>query len=140
MPSFLTRIRSRSIRFATGTLAVVLILSGCAREDRIPTLLGGRDVRSWLDDLHATKATVRRHAVLKLGNVGDADPAVVGGLIAALDDSDPLVRRDAIVAVTRLKDPGASAWERIRKLSQSDTDARTRDLAKQAIARRPGGG
>ena len=140
MPLFLTRNRSRTSRFASVMLALVLTLTGCGREERGPALLGGRDVRSWLDDLHASRATVRRHAVLKLGNVGDADPAVVAGLIAALDDSDPLVRRDAIVAVTRLKDPGPFAWERIRRLSQTDKDPATRDLAKQAIVRRLGGG
>lgn len=121
-------------------LAVSLLAPGCGREGRGPALLGGRDVRSWVADLHHPQAQVRRRAVLKLGNVGDADPAVAAGLIEAMDDRDPLVRRDAIVAVTRLKDPGPTVWEHLDRMTRSDKDARVRELAHQAIVRRRDGG
>ena len=32
-------------------------------------------MKSWIADLHHAKPQVRRQAVLKLGNVGDHDPA-----------------------------------------------------------------
>ena len=57
-------------------LIILLTVSGCNKEERGPILAGGREVKSWVADLHDPKPTVRRQAVLKLGNVGDADPSV----------------------------------------------------------------
>jgi HEAT repeat protein len=131
------------LRAAVLRLAVLspsIVLAGCGREPTGPVLLGGREVWAWVADLSHPKPQVRRQAVLKLGSVGGSDPAVVEGLAGALNDLDPLVRRDAIVAVTRLKEPPASAWERLEAIGRSDKDARTRDLAREAIARRRGAG
>ena len=58
-------------------------------------------------DLHSASSRTRREAVLKLGNAADSDPAVADALGDALQDTDPLVRRDAIRAVVKLKQPGA---------------------------------
>jgi hypothetical protein len=121
-------------------LASSVVLPGCGREERGPTLLGGREVTSWVADLRNPKPQVRRQAVLKLGNVGDSDPAVAEGLAQALNDPDALVRRDAIVAVTRLKEPSAAIWERLETMSRTDKNGRTRELAQKAIARRRGAG
>ena len=76
--------------------SLLLAASGCNREERGPILAGGREVKSWVADLHDPKPQVRRQAVLKLGNVGDADPAVAEGLAEALRDTDALVRRAAV--------------------------------------------
>jgi HEAT repeat protein len=108
---------------------------GCGREERGPELLGGRDVKSWVADLHHPKAPVRRLAVVKLGNVGDSDPTVAQGLVEALNDPDVLVRRDAILAVARLKDASPAVKQRLEAMSRSDKDARARDLARKAVIR-----
>jgi HEAT repeat protein len=95
-------------------------------------------VKSWIADLHDSKPQVRRQAVLKLGNVGDSDPAAAEALAEALQDSDALVRRDAIRAVAKLKQPGALIKERLESMSHTDKDSLARDLAGKALAR-PGG-
>ena len=99
---------------ALALVATITSLSGCGREERGPILLGGREAKSWIADLHNPKPQVRRQAVLKLGNAGDSDPATAEGLAEALQDSDALVRRDAIRAVAKLKQPGALIKERLR--------------------------
>jgi HEAT repeat protein len=130
---------SRSVRLREAVLLAIIAATvgspGCGREERGPELLGGREVKSWVADLHSPKPQVRRQAVIKLGNVGDADPSVAAGLVEALNDSDPLVRRDAILAVVRLKDPSATVKERLESMSRSDKDARARDLARKAVIR-----
>ncbi len=91
-------------------------------------------MKSWVADLNDPKAQVRRHAVLKLGNVGDADPAVAKGLAEALRDSDALVRRDAVSAVAKLRKPNEEIMTWLRVMSDRDADLRVRDYAKRAIA------
>jgi hypothetical protein len=54
-------------------LARSVMMSGCRREEQGPLLAGGREVGSWVAALNDAKPQVRRQAVLKLGNVGDAD-------------------------------------------------------------------
>jgi HEAT repeat protein len=83
--------------------------------------------------LHNTKAQVRRQAVLKLGNVGDSDSAVANGLAEALRDADPLVRRDAVLAVAKLKKPSDAVMARLRAMQRSDRDPLIRDYANRAI-------
>ena len=120
---------------ALALVATITSLSGCGREERGPILSGGREVKSWIADLHNPKPQVRRQAVLKLGNAGDSDPATAEGLAEALKDSDALVRRDAIRAVAKLKQPGALIKERLETMSQIDKDSLARDLASKALAR-----
>ena len=81
-------------------IAIVLaVMAGCGGPERGPLLAGGREVKSWVADLHNPKPQVRRQAVLKLGNVGDDDPTVGQALAEALHDTYPMVRRAAIRAV-----------------------------------------
>ncbi len=120
---------------ALALVATMTSLSGCGREERGPILSGGREVKSWIADLHNPRPQVRRQAVLKLGNAGDSDPATAEGLAEALQDSDALVRRDAIRAVAKLKQPGALIKERLETMSQIDKDSLARDLASKALAR-----
>jgi len=120
---------------ALALVATITSLSGCGREERGPILSGGREVKSWIANLHNPKPQVRRQAVLKLGNAGGSDPATAEGLAEALKDSDALVRRDAIRAVAKLKQPGALIKERLETMSRLDKDSVARDLASRALAR-----
>ena len=114
-------------------VAAITVLPGCGSEERGPILSGGREVKSWIADLHNPKPQVRRQAVLKLGNAGDSDPATAEALAEALQDSDALVRRDAIRAVAKLKQPGALIKERLETMSHTDKDSLARDLASKAL-------
>jgi HEAT repeat protein len=115
-------------------VAAIALFWGCANEERGPLLIGGRELKSWLNDLHDPKPVVRRQAVLKLGNVAEADPAVAEGLAAALGDQDATVRREAILAVVKLKQPGSAIIERVEAMGRNDRDARVRDAAKRAAS------
>ncbi len=116
-------------------LASIIALPGCGREERGPVLGGGRELKSWIADLHNPRPHVRRQAVLKLGNAGDSDPATAGGLAEALQDPDALVRRDAVRAVAKLEQPGALIRERLQTMSRLDKDSVVRDLAGKSLAR-----
>lgn len=125
----MNRMRTRT------TLAIALLsVSGCNREERGPVLAGGREVKSWIADLRDPKPQVRRQAVLKLGNVGDTDPAAAEGLAGALRDSDPVVRRAAVSAIAKLSKPNEEIMAWLRTMSDRDGDSRVRDYAKRAIA------
>jgi hypothetical protein len=114
-------------------MITLLAVSGCNQEERGPILAGGREVKSWVADLHDPKPQVRRQAVLKLGNVGDADPSVAESLAEALRDTDAVVRRDAVRAVAKLKNPSEAIIAQLKAISTSDRDALTRDYAQRAI-------
>lgn len=114
--------------------SLVFYVTGCNREERGPILAGGREVKSWLADLRDPRPRVRRQAVLKLGNVGDADPAVTEGLADALRDKDIVVRRDAIRAVAKLPMASEAIMTELKVMSESDGDALVRDYARRAIA------
>ena len=123
---------------AAGVLAMltsIMILPGCGKEERGPVLSGGRELKSWIEDLHNPKPQVRRQAVLKLGNAGDSDPATAEALDLALRDTDALVRREAIRAVAKLKNPGVLIKEHLESMSRSDKDSQARDLAGKALVR-----
>lgn len=129
------RTRALSSRTVLIVLFVTTAVPGCGGEERGPLQAGGREVKAWVADLHDPKPQVRRQAVLKLGNVGDADPAAAEALAEALHDKDPLVRSDAILAVVKLKQPGAAIKDQLETMSRSDKNARARDLAGKALER-----
>jgi HEAT repeat protein len=114
---------------------LAIIAPGCGSEAKGPMLSGGREVKSWVAALHDPKPQVRRQAVLKLGNVGDSDPAVADALAEALHDADPQVRHDAVLAVVKLRNPGEAIKGQLATMSQGDKDARVRDVSKRAVAR-----
>jgi HEAT repeat protein len=114
-------------------MITLLTVSGCNKEERGPILAGGREVKSWVADLHDPKPQVRRQAVLKLGNVGDADPSVAEGLAEALRDTDAIVRRDAVRAVAKLKNPSEAIMAQLKVMSETDRDSLARDYAQRAI-------
>ncbi len=129
-------------RTANGSVSAALMVllglaacgNGCQSEERGPTLSGGREVKSWVAALRDPKPTVRRQAVLKLGNVGDADASVADALAEALEDSDAQVRHDAVLAVVKLRKPGAAIKARIDTMSREDKDPRVRDVSTRALA------
>ena len=112
----------------------LLTVSGCNREERGPILAGGREVKSWVADLHDPKPQVRRQAVLKLGNVGDTDPAAAEGLAEALRDTDAsrAPRRRACGRETEETERGDLGPAQV--MSERDRDPLVRDYAKRAIA------
>jgi HEAT repeat protein len=118
------------------TLLMGLAVSGpgCSREERGPMLAGGREVKSWVNALHDPKPSVRRQAVLKLGNVGDADVSVAEALAEALRDPDALVRHDAVLALAKLRQPGEAIKAQLETMSRGDKDARVRDVSRRAVA------
>jgi HEAT repeat protein len=95
---------------------------------------GGRELKSWLADVHDPKPQVRRQAVLKLGNVGDSDPAAAEGLAEAIRDSDAIVRRNAVSAVAKLSKPSDEILVWLMIMGDRDPDLRVRDYAERAIA------
>lgn len=127
-----------------GVLPLVLaaaVVAGCGGgEPQGPVLAGGREVKAWVKDLHDPNPRVRRQAVMKLGNVGDADASVAEGLLEALGDSDVLVRRDAILAAAKLRTPPPAIREKLDAMSRTDRDPRAREMAGKAIVRLGGGG
>lgn len=116
-------------------LIVSTLAAGCGESPRGPLLAGGREVKSWVEDLRSTRAQVRRQAVHKLGNVADSDPAAAPALAEALRDADGLVRHDAVLAVVKLKAPGDETVARLREMSEKDKDPRARDAAGKALVK-----
>lgn len=117
-------------------MAVVIAissLSGCTGDRRGPILAGGREVKSWLADLHDPKPLVRRQAVLKLGNVGDADPAVAKALAGALRDDNVIVRREAVRAVAKLPKATGAIIAELKAMTETDRDSLVRDYAQRAL-------
>jgi HEAT repeat protein len=123
----------RHIRFAL--LVIAATSTGCGPSEQGPLLAGGREVRSWVAELSDPKPRVRRQAVLKLGNVGDADPAAAEGLARALQDSDVLVRRGALHAIVKLKQPSEAVLAQLKEMNTTDPDATVRDFAKRAMGK-----
>jgi HEAT repeat protein len=121
--------------FVSAWLLLAAAAAGCSGEEKGPKLAGGREVSSWVTELNDPKARVRRQAVLKLGNVGDDDPAAAAGLAKALHDPDALVRRDAVHAVVKLTQPNEAILARLGEMKQTDPDATVRDFAQRALTK-----
>ncbi len=111
---------------------VACALCDCGRSTA-PPLAGGREVAWWVNAVHAPDPQLRRQAVLKLGNVGDADPAAAPALAEALLDTDAQVRRDAVFAVVKLKTPGEQIVSRLGDMGRADVEPDNRTLATRAL-------
>jgi len=108
---------------ARALLSVALLATlGCTAHDEMPMLAGGREVESWVAALSDPSPQIRRKAVLKLGNVGDEDPAAEEALAGALRDTDPLVRRDAVFAVVKIEQPGEAIITQLNAMSRDDSE------------------
>jgi HEAT repeat protein len=106
--------------------------SGCSDEEP-KFLAGGREVTSWVAALKDPNPQVRRQAVMKLGNVGDADPAAAEALTEALRDADVHVRRAAVFAVVKLKEPGEEITTQLDAMSRTDSNPGIREVATSAL-------
>src|SRR5262245_38851068 len=71
-------VRETSMRTICLFLGAAAIACGCSKS--VPTQAGGKPVAYWIQELKNPDAKARRHAVAKLGNVGETDPAVLPGL------------------------------------------------------------
>ncbi len=116
-------------------LAIAVIALGCRHEEPGPLLAGGREVSSWVAALNDPKPDVRRQAVLKLGNVGEADPAAAIGVASALRDSNMMVRRDALHAIVKFGQPAEETLDRLREMRRADPDPTVRDFAAKALTK-----
>jgi HEAT repeat protein len=107
-----------------------VFLLGCGKA-RPPDL--GKQVERWVQALHDPDARVRKNAILKLGNVGPADAAVLPALREALKDRDAAVRREAILALLKCGPAAGEAVPELAALRQGDRDPRVRDYAARAV-------
>jgi HEAT repeat protein len=98
-------------------------------------LSGGKSVDDWVQALAGPDARLRKTAVLKLGNVGPADPAVLPAVLGALEDRDAGVRREAILALMKYGDGARQAAPILAAMRQRDADARVRSDAAKALQR-----
>ncbi len=123
---------NRFTRLSAILLPAALI--GCQGEPRGPLRAGGREVSAWVAEIHAKDPKMRRLAVLKLGNVGDADPAAAPAIAEALRDADAQVRHDAILAAFKLTKPSSTILAELESMSRNDKDARVKDAAGRALS------
>src|SRR5437660_8597859 len=106
---------------ATQIIAIMLVtfsLAGCHKEQ--PLLAGGKSVAHWIERSRDPSDKVRKEAVAKLGNVGNADPAVLPALIAALKDQNSGVRRVAIVGILKYGPEASDARDQLTVVQTND--------------------
>jgi HEAT repeat protein len=117
------------VRFAV-LLGLLVFVVGCGRTE--PLTSHGRPVTYWLAQLHDRDAKARRKAVVALGHVGAADPTAIPAVIDATKDKDPVVRREAILALLN-----AGAKEAVPALTEArnDRDPQVRAYATKALER-----
>jgi HEAT repeat protein len=113
------------------SVGLVAVLAGCGK-DQPTTTGGGKSVDHWVQVAQGPDARMRKRAVLKLGNAGASDPAVVPALITALKDRDAGVRAEAALALLKI---GPAAGEAVPALTaaQKDRDTRVRTYAARAL-------
>jgi HEAT repeat protein len=115
-----------------GLLALPAVwLLGCGKGQ--PDL--GKPVGRWVQALSDRDAKVRKNAILKLGNVGPGDAAVLPALQGALKDRDAGVRREAILALMKCGPDAREAIPALTEVQQHDRDAQVRGYAAKALDR-----
>jgi len=117
---------------------IVLGIASCSQPHATPMTSGGRNAASLIVDLSHQSPQVRRHALLKLSNIGDADPLVPPALLKALNDRDPLVRREALFAINKLSHPSADILHQLLFMAEKDPDPSLRELARRALVKQQG--
>jgi HEAT repeat protein len=103
--------------------------SGCGGAQ--PTMAGSRRA----GDLHDPQVKVRRKAAFRLGNIGPSDPVVLPALIGALQDVDPGVRCETILALLKYGPGAREAIPALTKVQEKDRDAKVRTYATRALKR-----
>jgi HEAT repeat protein len=113
------------------TIVVGLGPAGCGPAP--VTLAGGKPVAHWLGELKAQDARVRKQAVMKLGNAGTADPAVLPALLGALRDQDAAVRYEVIVALAKNGPATPDALAALSEAQKQDRAVEVRTAARRAL-------
>jgi hypothetical protein len=107
------------------------LFSGCSKPQ--PILSGGKPTSYWVSCAASGDSKLRREAVVKLGNAGSADPAVVPALVTALHDADSQVRGEAILALLKAGPEAKRAAGDLEALARSDRDPKIRAYAARAL-------
>jgi HEAT repeat protein len=107
------------------------LLVGCGQTR--PTLSGGKPVEHWVQALNDPDARVRKDAASKLGNAGPVNSDVLPALVAALKDPDAKVRCEVIFALVKFGPDAKEAVPILTELRKSDSDARVRTYAGEAL-------
>ena len=94
---------------------------------------GGKPVSHCLEEARKPDAKSRKKAVRELGHIGKADPAAIPVVIGALKDPDPVVRREAALALLNLVDASEAA-DALAEAAR-DKDPKVREYATEALAR-----
>jgi HEAT repeat protein len=118
-------------------LLLLLLVAGCHKAR--PTIAHGKPVSEWIEALHHPDARSRKKAADVLGNVGAIDPSVVPALAAAVRDSNPAVRAEAVLALTKIG-PAARDAEPVLAEAQKDSHPAVRRYAAAALERVRGNG
>lgn len=113
-------------------LLLALLLAGCNKESP-PVLAGGKPIEHWVAAARDPNEKFRKQAIQKLGNVGNADPAVLPVLIAALKDASPGIRREAIIAIVKYGPGSEQAIDPLKAVAATDSDPQIRGYAAQAV-------
>jgi HEAT repeat protein len=109
----------------------VAILSGCGQAP--PTLAGGKPVSYWAQALKDPDPKLRKTAAFKLGNVGATDTTVASTLMGALNDADPGVRCEVILALVKCGPEAKDVIPDLAEMQKNDHDAKVRDYAGKAL-------
>jgi hypothetical protein len=114
-------------------LLVAFLLAGCNKE-KSAVLAGGKPIEHWVAAARDPNEKVRKQAIQKLGNVGNADPAVLPVLISALKDANSGIRREAIIAIVKYGPGAEQAIDALKTVAATDADPQIRGYAAQAAS------
>jgi HEAT repeat protein len=106
---------------------IAVLATGCGQPAQ-PISAGGKPVSFWVEALKDPDAKLRKKAVAKLGNVGQADPAALPAVLDALKDPDARVRTEAVQAVLKFGSGAKKAVPALTELQQ-DPDPQVRSSA-----------
>ena len=88
----------------------------------------------WIDALRDPHRDVRLHAAKSLSELDGRSSKALNALGTLLDDRDPSVRREAIIAVSRSGTAGKVFIPTLMRISKDDQDRDIRDLAGTATS------
>ena len=87
----------------------------------------------WVNALRDPDREVRILAVRSLGELDGQSPVALTAVTQVLEDHDPSVRREAVIALTRAGTPGKAYMPTLMRISKEDQDREIRDLAGLSI-------
>ena len=117
-------------RSFTLTAMVAVLLSGCGKSE--PIVSGGKPAAYWVKASKDPNVSLRKQAVIKLGNIGTADEAALPALMEALRDREAAVRKEAILALLKCGPVARQALAPLNELRLRDPDPDVRAYAAKA--------